>query len=93
MGPTISGRFLQRALNALNQGARDYHDLVVDGSCGQATRDALSALLTKRGKDGEAVILELLRDQQGTRYLELCEARVANEAFAFGWVRQRVCVA
>ncbi|HHN4460772.1 TPA: putative peptidoglycan-binding domain-containing protein, partial [Klebsiella michiganensis] len=27
---------------------------------------------------------------QGARYLELAEARPANEAFLYGWVKERV---
>lgn len=86
MGPNVASRFLQRALNALNNQARDYADLTVDGAAGPATRAALSAYLKKRGKEGERRLLALLNALQGARYVELCEARQANEAFMYGWL-------
>lgn len=90
MGPTVAGRFLQRALNALNNGGRDYADLTVDGAVGPASIKALDAFLAKRGPDGEKVMLAALNALQGERYISLGEARQANEAFMFGWLRMRV---
>jgi lysozyme family protein len=86
MGPKVAGQFLQRALNGLNNQAKDYADLLVDGAAGQKTRDALSAFLKKRGAEGERRLLALLNALQGERYLTLCEGRSANEAFLFGWL-------
>ena len=43
MGPNVASAFLQRALNALNRGARDYPDLAVDGRIGAATLAAIEA--------------------------------------------------
>ena len=53
MGPKVPGAFLQRALNALNNGGKDYGDIVADGAVGQATIGALQAFLRKRGAEGE----------------------------------------
>lgn len=86
MGPGVPARFLQRALNGLNRGGQDYADLVVDGDCAQKTRAALTAFLRVRGAEGERRLLLLLNALQGSRYLDLCEGRVANEAFLFGWL-------
>jgi len=86
MGPKVASTFLQRALNGLNNQGRDYPDLLVDGVAGQKTRDALSAYLKKRGKEGEIRLLALLNALQGERYLTLCEGRSANEAFLYGWL-------
>src|SRR3546814_10773849 len=41
MGPGAATGFLQRALNALNRGARDYPDLVRDSAIGAKTLAAL----------------------------------------------------
>lgn len=90
MGPKVASTFLQRALNAMNNGGRDYPDLVVDGDAGARTRTALDAFLNKRGAEGEAVMLAALNALQGERYISLGEARAANEAFMFGWFRTRV---
>lgn len=86
MGPKVAAQFLQRALNGLNNQGKDYADLLVDGSAGQKTRDALTAFKKKRGAEGERRLLLLLNALQGERYLSLCEGRAANEAFLFGWL-------
>lgn len=86
MGPKVPGQFLQRALNALNNGGKDYPDLVVDGACGPGTRAALGAFLAKRGPEGERRLLALLNALQGERYVSLAEGRAANEAFMYGWL-------
>lgn len=82
MGPTVAGRFLQRALNGLVDGAQ----LVIDGEVGPRSIAALRSFLDRRGKEGETRLLALLNAQQGTRYLELAEGRTANRAFLFGWL-------
>lgn len=90
MGTAVAAQFLQVALNAFNNQARDYPDLKVDGDCGPATLAALKAFLAKRGKDGVTVMLRALNAQQGERYLTIGANRPASEAFEFGWFLQRV---
>jgi lysozyme family protein len=91
MGPAVAARFLQRALNALNRRGMDFPDLAVDGAAGPATRKALSAFLHLRGQVvGTTVLMRLLEAQQAVRYLDIAEARPANENFMFGWISQRV---
>ena len=90
MGVGVAVRFLQRVLNALNRQARDYRDLALDGVAGPATRDALAAFLKLRGEAGRIVVLSYLNALQGARYIELAEARLANEDFVFGWGRTRL---
>jgi lysozyme family protein len=82
MGPPVAGRFLQRALNGLVDGVT----LAVDGNVGPQTIAALRAFLDRRGKGGELRLVALLNAQQGTRYLELAEGRVASRAFLYGWL-------
>lgn len=86
MGPKVAARFLQRALNALNRGGRDYADIVADGLAGPATRDALSGFLAKRAAPGEMVLLKAVKALRGEHYIALCEHDPAQEAFAFGWL-------
>lgn len=88
MGPAVAGRFLQRALNALNNQGRDYPDVTTDGVVGPGTRAALEAFLRRRGVEGERRLLRLLNALQGARYVELAEGRAANEAFMFGWLER-----
>lgn len=93
MGPLVAGRFLQRALNALNRQGRDFADLAVDGAVGPKTRDALAVFLKVRGPEGEAVLLTALRCLKGERYVSLAESRRANESFVYGWLMSRVGLA
>ena len=86
MGPKVAATFLQRALNGLNSQGKDWPDLLVDGDTGEKTAAALKAFLGKRGAEGERRLLLLLNALQGERYLSLCEGRVANEAFLYGWL-------
>lgn len=89
-GVGIAGFFLQRALTALNRQGKDYPDLKADGVVGPMTISALRAYATRRGKDGETVLLRLLNAQQGERYLSITEGRAANEDFLFGWALRRL---
>jgi lysozyme family protein len=90
MGPAVATGFLQRALNALNRGARDYPDLPVDGAIGPATLAALDAFRAHRGPGGDRVLLKAIEALQGERYLHLAETRPANEAFLYGWLANRI---
>lgn len=90
MGVGVAGRFLQRALSAMNRQQRDYPDVPVDGVVGPMTVHSLRAFISRRGRDGEPVMLRALNAQQGVRYLEISENRPANEDFTFGWFKNRV---
>lgn len=90
MGPEVAGRFLQRALNALNRGGADYADLLVDGHTGPATVTALRGYVAKRGIAGMSVLLKAINALQGERYIALAESRAANEQFEYGWLANRV---
>lgn len=90
MGPGVAVMMLQRSLNALNRQQRDWADVVADRRVGPATLTALAGLLRVRGADGEAVLLKALNALQGARYIELAEARAANESFLHGWLMHRV---
>jgi lysozyme family protein len=90
MGPATATTFLQRALNALNRGARDFPDLRADGEVGPATLAALDAFALRRGRGGEQVLLKAVEALQGERYLTLAERRPANEAFLYGWLANRL---
>lgn len=90
MGPRVASTFLQRWLSALNMQGKLYPDLKPDGAIGNITIAALKSYLAVRGKDGETTLLKALNCSQGARYLELAEARPVNEAFLYGWVKERV---
>ena len=90
MGPATAGKFLQRALNVLNQGDKTYPNVSVDGAVGNMTIAALKAFLAARGKAGETVLLRMLNAQQSVRYIELAEANATQETFEYGWQFNRV---
>lgn len=90
MGVSLPGPWLQRVLNVLNQQARTFPDLVVDGQIGPATISALRSVVSRRGADGEKVILRALNCLQGSRYLDITESREKNESFFFEWMLNRV---
>lgn len=90
MGTGTAGKFLQRALNVLNQEGKAFPDIAADGAIGAMTLAALHAFLTARGKAGEAVLLRMMNGQQSVRYIELAEARPTQESFEFGWQANRV---
>ncbi len=90
MGPAWGGIFLQRSLNALNNQGQLYRDIDVDGKVGPGTQGALAALLKHRGAEGSRVLVRAMNCLQGERYIDLSEKRQANEAFAYGWLRERV---
>lgn len=79
-GPNFAKPLLQRALNLLNnQGRAGWPDLKVDGVYGSATLGALKTYLSKRGKDGEKVLVRVLNIMQGQRYIEICERNPKQE--------------
>lgn len=90
MGTGRGVRFLQRALNSLNQEAKLYPDLVMDGAIGRLTLYCLKTYLEHRGHRGEHVLLEMIRAQQRVFYIELSERRQKDERFQYGWQSKRV---
>jgi lysozyme family protein len=89
-GPVWPGRFLQRALNVLNQGGTAYPDVTVDGAVGKLTLFSLAQHLRARATAGERVLLEMLNSQQSVRYMEIAEQNPSQEEFEYGWQRVRV---
>lgn len=83
------GQWLQRCLNVLNQEGRHYPDMAVDGRIGPMTLEALRAYIAKRGKEGEAVLLKALNALQGARFIAIAERNPSQEAFVYGWLRER----
>lgn len=89
-GIGTAGKFLQRALNALNQQGSIYADLAVDGLLGPVSVAALRAFLKRRQADGETVLLRALNGLQTCRYIEIAERDPQQEDFVFGWIKNRV---
>lgn len=87
MGPNRAGKFLQRALNVLNNKGSLYRDLTVDGAVGPATISALRGYLN--GRDEETLV-KALNCLQGAFYITLAERREKDERFVYGWFKNRV---
>lgn len=90
MGVSVAGRFMQRALNVLNDNAAHWPDLTVDGVVGPMTVHAFAKLMQQRNDRGERAMLNALNSQQVVRYMEIVEARPKDERFMFGWLDKRV---
>lgn len=90
VGPAVATGFLQRALNALNRNGRDFPDLVVDRHIGPLTLGALDSFLRVRGAEGEEVLRKAIDALQGIHYIHLAETNPSQEAFAYGWIANRI---
>lgn len=93
MGVVAAGKFLQRALNVLNDGGTRWPDVTVDGIVGPMTLHAFAKFLQQRKDRGEVVMLRALNCQQLVRYMEIAEARPKDERCVYGWIDKRVDVA
>lgn len=90
MGVGTASKFLQRALNLLNNGGKDYPDIVADGRIGKLTLYVLNQFKLKRGDMAEKVLLRLMEAQQAVRYMEIAENNPSQEKFEYGWIANRV---
>lgn len=90
MGAGKAGRFLQTALNALNNRGKHFPDLEVDGLIGPMTVTAFRAFMRIRQDRGRVVLLRALNCLQGAGYIELSQASPKDERFVFGWLWNRV---
>lgn len=89
-GPGTVSKFLQRALNVMNNQGRLYPAVSVDGRCGLETRDALTAYLCARGKDnGVLVLIGVMRSLAAVHYIQIAEVDPSQAVFVFGWLRNR----
>jgi lysozyme family protein len=84
-GPATGVKFLQRALNVLNHGGKDFPDLNVDGGIGNLTLTALRTYVAQRGQPGRDALFFMIASQHSVFYIDIAEKRPANETFEFGW--------
>ena len=92
MGQGRASKFLQRSLNVFNSRGRHYPDIIVDGQIGSGTLSALKALLRRRGRSAETVMLNAMNSCQGYGYIMLAERREKDEDFIWGWFTHRVTI-
>lgn len=82
MGGKRAAKFLQEALNYLNRNQLLYDDLIVDGSVGSKTFNALNILLKN---NEENIILKIMNVLQGMHYLNYMKENLTQEKYARGW--------
>lgn len=90
MDPATAGKFLQRALNALNTGGRYGAPLAMDGQVGPGTVKRLQDYIADRRSLGAVVLLRAINGLQTTRYIEIAENDPKQRDFTFGWISNRV---
>lgn len=88
-GPATGVKFLQRALNVLNNQANTFPDLNADGGLGALTFAALRAYIAVRGPTGLSVLRFMVRSLRSTFFIELAERNSTQETFEYGWQAQR----
>lgn len=89
MSPRKAIVFLQRCLNMLNDRAKLYKDIVVDGGIGPKTLATLAAYLNIRS---EGLMFTYLNLVQASHFIERIEAREKNEKYARGWIEDRITI-
>jgi lysozyme family protein len=84
LGVRRAVRFLQDSLNLLNRSQRNYADLVVDGWFGDATLDAVRAVVAV---DGDArFVVRLINAMQAAHYIDVMRHDSTQEKYARGWL-------
>src|SRR3546814_3979313 len=61
MGPSVPSAWLQRWLNVLNRGGRDYRDMAIDGAIGPMTLSCLQTFLRIRSEEHTSELQSLMR--------------------------------
>jgi lysozyme family protein len=88
-GPATGTKFLQRALNVLNNQTQAFPDVAVDGGLGKMTFGALRSYIGARGSPGLPVLRFMVRSLRSVFFIELAEQRGSQESFEYGWQAQR----
>jgi lysozyme family protein len=82
--PTV-GKYLQQALNVLNDQGTYYSDITVDGNVGSMTVGAIQSLLSARPSDGLVNLLWMVSALVSARYIAIAAATESSEQFEAGW--------
>lgn len=94
-GAPTAGKYLQQALNLLNQNGKLHKDIVVDGNIGPVTLAAYDSIVvqlkSRYGIDRVvSVMLKALNGLQFERYRAICANDPTQEVFFFGWINNRI---
>lgn len=84
-GPARPSQAMQRALNSLNQQAKDYPDIAADGVIGPITLYALEQFRNRRAIEGLRYLKEMVQAQRRVFYMEIAERDQSQEKYMNGW--------
>lgn len=79
-------KHVQRLLNVVNRGGKDYADVSVDGAIGPGTVRAIQDFVKRNGQTGLRYFIINLIAMQSNFYISITENRPQNEAFTNGWL-------
>jgi lysozyme family protein len=87
IGPAKPSLWLQKALNSLSRGGKDFPQTNVDGKVGASTIQAFRTLQKVRGRVPACeLVVKLLDSQQAVYYMSLDKLSM----YTVGWVQNRV---
>lgn len=93
-GKGTAGRYLQNALNLLNNNEKYYSDLSTDGAIGAATLKAYRAFMLTANFAGRSksrninALLKTINGLQFQKYTQIVEADPGQEVFFYGWLNR-----
>lgn len=93
-GLITAGKYLQSALNLLNQNGSLYKDIDTDGKIGSDTIEAYEAYMQTQRLPGRSAernvraLLKVLNGLQLERYMEICRANPSQEVWLYGWLNR-----
>ena len=94
-GVGTAGKYLQKALNMLNNNQKYYNNIKVDGKVGSGTVSAFRTYLGKCNsmssrsiKEGISVLLDIIKGEQYMRYRNIVTKSEGQEKYFYGWVKR-----
>lgn len=93
-GTGTAWRYLQEALNLLNNNEKHYHDLLVDGKPGAQTLAAYRSYMATASMAGRSneknirTLLKCLNGLQFAKYAEICKNSQSQEVYFYGWLNR-----
>lgn len=94
-GPGTSAKYLQEALNLLNNDGSAYPDLTIDGGIGKKSLAALERYMSTSNwksrdyKKVESTMVKVLNGLQFMKYHKIVTKDSEQEKYFFGWVNMR----
>ena len=87
-GTGKAAKYLQRALNVMNNKQEYYNDISVDGFIGPATLSALSEFINHRDTEGVDILAAFIQMMRAAFVVEIAENRESQEVFTYGLIKR-----